>query len=84
MARVALYVRVSTSGQTVENQVRELTAWAERAGHQLVGTYTDNGISGTKGREVRPGLDQALKDATRRRYDMLAAWSVDRLGRSLQ
>lgn len=84
MARVALYVRVSTSGQAVENQVRELTAWAERAGHQLVATYQDAGISGTKGRDARPGLDQALKDAMRRRYDMLAAWSVDRLGRSLQ
>lgn len=84
MARVALYVRVSTSGQTVENQLRELTAWAQRAGHEIVETYTDDGISGTKGREARPGLDKALKDATRRRYDMLAAWSVDRLGRSVQ
>ncbi len=84
MARVALYARVSTSGQSVENQLRELTAWAQRAGHEIVETYTDNGISGTKGREARPGLDKALKDATRRRYDMLAAWSVDRLGRSVQ
>ena len=84
MARVALYARVSTSGQTVENQVRELTAWAERAGHEIVATYTDNAISGSKGRDARPGFDKALKDATRRRYDMLAAWSVDRLGRSVQ
>jgi DNA invertase Pin-like site-specific DNA recombinase len=84
MARVALYVRVSTSGQTVENQVRELTVWAERAGHEIVATYRDNAISGSKGRDARPGFDQALKDATRRRYDMLAAWSVDRLGRSVQ
>ena len=84
MVRVALYARVSTSGQTVENQVRELTAWAERADHEIVATYTDNAISGSKGRDARPGFDQALKDATRRRYDMLAAWSVDRLGRSVQ
>jgi len=84
MARVALYLRVSTSGQTVENQRRELTAWAERAGHEIVATYQDNGISGAKGRDARPGLDQALKGAARRRYDLLAAWSVDRLGRSLQ
>lgn len=84
MARVALYVRVSTNGQTVENQVRELTAWAERAGHDIVATYTDQGISGAKGRDSRPGFDRALKAATRRRYDMLAAWSVDRLGRSVQ
>jgi DNA invertase Pin-like site-specific DNA recombinase len=84
MVRVALYARVSTSGQTVENQVRELTVWAGRAGHEIVATYTDNAISGSKGRDARPGFDQALKDATRRRYDMLAAWSVDRLGRSVQ
>ena len=84
MARVAIYARVSTSGQTVENQIRELTAWAERAGHAIVATYRDNAISGSKGRDARPGFDQALKDATRRRYDMLAAWSVDRLGRSVQ
>ena len=84
MVRIAIYARVSTSGQTVANQVRELTLWAERAGHAIVRVYEDNGISGTKGRDKRPGLDQALKDATRRRYDMLAAWSVDRLGRSLQ
>jgi DNA invertase Pin-like site-specific DNA recombinase len=84
MAKVAIYARVSTSGQTVENQVRELTAWAERAGHQIVATYRDNAISGSAGHDARPGFDQALQDATRRRYDMLAAWSVDRLGRSLQ
>jgi DNA invertase Pin-like site-specific DNA recombinase len=84
MVRTAIYARVSTSGQSVENQVRELTLWAERAGHAIVRVYEDNGISGTQGRDKRPGLDQALKDATRRRYDMLAAWSVDRLGRSLQ
>src|SRR5688500_8294251 len=82
MAKIALYLRVSTSGQTVENQRRELELWAERAGHEIVATYTSNGISGSKGRDRRPGLDRALKDAARRRYDVLAVWSVDRLGRS--
>src|SRR5205823_5716219 len=47
-------------------------------------TYRDAGISGGKGRDQRPGFDQMLKDATRRRFDLLMAWSVDRLGRSLQ
>lgn len=84
MAKIALYLRVSTSGQTVENQRRELTAWAERTGHEIVGVYEDAGVSGTKGRDARPGLDKALKDATRRKFDVLAVWSVDRLGRSLQ
>jgi DNA invertase Pin-like site-specific DNA recombinase len=61
----------------------ELAAWAERCGHTVVGTYEDNGISGAKGRDKRPALDKMLKDATRRRFDMLACWAVDRLGRSL-
>jgi DNA invertase Pin-like site-specific DNA recombinase len=83
MVRVAIYTRVSTDGQTTANQLLELTAWAERCGHEVVGTYEDAGISGSKGRDKRPGLDRMLKDAVRRRMDMVACWSVDRLGRSL-
>ena len=83
MARVALYLRVSTTGQTVENQRLELEAWAGRAGHAVVAVYADAGVSGAKGRDRRPELDRMLKDAARRRFDLLAAWSVDRLGRSL-
>ncbi len=84
MARVAIYLRVSTDGQTTANQERELRSWAERAGHVIVKVYADNGASGTKSRDERPALDAAMKDAVRRRFDVLAAWSVDRLGRSLQ
>src|SRR3954465_2200574 len=83
MARVALYLRVSTTGQTVENQKLELEAWAGRAGHEMVAVYADAGISGAKGRDRRPEFDGMLKDAVRRKFDLLAAWSVDRLGRSL-
>jgi len=82
--RVALYLRVSTKEQTVENQRRELEAVAARSGWDIVEVYEDAGISGAKGRDKRPGLDRLLKDATRRQFDMIAAWSVDRLGRSLQ
>ena len=83
--RVALYLRVSTvNGQTTKNQSRELTAWAKRAGWPVVKVYEDAGISGAKGRDKRPGLDAMLKAAARREFDLLAAWSVDRLGRSLQ
>jgi len=82
--RVALYTRVSTDGQTVENQQRELHAVADRRGWQIVAEYSDPGISGSKGRDKRPGFDKLLKGATRGDYDMIAAWSVDRLGRSLQ
>jgi DNA invertase Pin-like site-specific DNA recombinase len=73
----------STDKQTVENQVRELRQIAERRGWQVVEQYSDAGISGSKGRDNRPGLDQTLKDAQRRRFDVVMAWAIDRLGRSL-
>jgi DNA invertase Pin-like site-specific DNA recombinase len=79
----ALYVRVSTDGQTVENQVRELRQIAERRGWQVVEVYSDPGISGAKGRDKRPSLDRMLQDASRRKFDVVMAWAVDRLGRSL-
>ncbi len=82
--RAAIYSRVSTDRQTTENQLRELREVAERAGWEVVETYSDNGISGAKGREGRPAFDALCKDATRRRFDVIMAWSVDRLGRSLQ
>jgi DNA invertase Pin-like site-specific DNA recombinase len=84
MKRVGIYLRVSTGGQTTENQRRELEAVAERSGWQVVGIYEDAGISGAKGRDKRPGFDRLLRDATARKVNMVAAWSVDRLGRSLQ
>ncbi len=82
--RVAIYTRVSTDGQSVENQRRELRAVAERHGWEIVAEFSDPGVSGAKGRDKRPGFDKLLKAATRREIDMIAAWSVDRLGRSLQ
>lgn len=82
--RVALYLRVSTDDQTVANQERELREVADRAGWEIVAVYKDEGVSGSKGRDRRPGLDEMLKDAVRRKFDVIAAWSVDRLGRSLQ
>ncbi len=84
MKRAALYARVSTGGQTTENQLRELEAVASRLGWEIVGRFVDEGISGAKGRSERPALDQLLKAVIRREVDLVAAWSVDRLGRSLQ
>lgn len=81
--RVGLYIRVSSDGQTTENQRRELEAVAEVAGWQVVTVFEDAGISGAKGRDKRPGFDAMLKAVTRREVDMVAAWSVDRLGRSM-
>jgi predicted site-specific integrase-resolvase len=81
--RVALYLRVSTSEQTTRNQRRELHAVAERHGWHIVATYEDAGVSGAKGRDKRPGFDRLMMAVARREIDMVAAWSVDRLGRSL-
>jgi DNA invertase Pin-like site-specific DNA recombinase len=84
MKRAALYVRVSTDHQTVENQTRELRQVAERRGWEVVEVYSDAGISGAKGRDKRPGLDRMLNDAGRRRFDIVMAWAIDRLGHRRQ
>ena len=62
---------------------RELRQIAERRGWEVVHEYHDAGIGGAKGREARPGLDEMLKDAQRRRFDVVMAWAINRLGRSL-
>jgi len=84
LKRVALYLRVSTDEQTIENQRRELQAVADRHSWNVVAALTDEGISGAKGRDKRPGFDLLCRGVTRKEFDMVAAWSVDRLGRSLQ
>lgn len=81
--RVAFYLRVSTGGQTTANQRRELAAVAKRHGWNVVNVFSDNG-SGATDRKDRPGLDALLKAVARREIDMVVAWSVDRLGRSLK
>lgn len=83
MKRAAIYARVSTDSQTVENQLQVLQEVATRSGWTIVATFTDEGISGAKGRDQRPGLDALLKAVARREIDIVMAWSVDRLGRSL-
>ena len=83
MKRAAIYVRVSTDRQTVENQLAALRQVAERRGWQVVEVYSDAGISGAKGRKDRPGLDRLLNVANRRRFDIVMAWAIDRMGRSL-
>ena len=84
MKRAAIYARVSTQGQTVNNQLQELRNVAERHGWEVVSEYKDRGISGAKGRDKRPQFDAMLKAANRREFDVIMSWSVDRLGRSLQ
>ena len=84
MKRAVLYLRVSTVDQTTANQERELREVAKRAGWEVVKVYKDHGISGAKGGDKRPAYNQMLRDAFRRQFDVVMAWSVDRLGRSLQ
>ena len=83
MKRVGIYLRVSTDQQTTENQRRILLEVAERSGWEVVGIYEDQGISGAKSRDQRPGFDALLKAVARSEIQMVMAWSVDRLGRSL-
>jgi DNA invertase Pin-like site-specific DNA recombinase len=82
MKRAALYLRVSTDGQTTANQKHELELVAKRNGWKIVATYNDQGVSG--GRDNRPELDKMRKAIIRKEFDVVMAWSVDRLGRSLQ
>lgn len=82
--RAAIYLRVSTREQSTAMQRVALEEVAARSGWEIVAVFEDAGISGAKGREQRPQFDRLLKDATRRRFDVVMAWSIDRLGRSLQ
>jgi DNA invertase Pin-like site-specific DNA recombinase len=84
MRRAAVYLRVSTLDQTTANQERELREVAGRMGCEIVKVYKDHGISGAKARDKRPAFDALCRDAAQRKFDMVMAWSVDRLGRSLQ
>jgi hypothetical protein len=78
------HARGATIDQTTANQERELREIAGRMGCEIVRVYKDHGISGTRGRDKRPAFDKLCRDAARREFDVVMAWSVDRLGRSLQ
>lgn len=81
--RAALYLRVSTDRQTVENQAKALETIAAHRGWEIVATYSDKGVSGAKGRKDRPQFDQMLTDAQRGKFDVIMAFALDRIGRSL-
>jgi DNA invertase Pin-like site-specific DNA recombinase len=84
MKRAVLYLRVSTIEQTTANQERELREVASRMGREVIRVYKDHGVSGARGRDKRPAFNAMCRDASQRRFDVIMAWSVDRLGRSLQ
>ena len=84
MDRVAIYGRVSTNEQTTDNQINLLQEIVTRNGWELVQTYVDEGISGTKGRDKRPEFDRLCKDMVRKKFNRILVWDISRLGRSLQ
>ena len=80
----AIYARVSTSSQTVENQITELREIATRNGWSIVAELSDIGVSGVKGRDQRPAFDELIRRAVRREVDVILVWAIDQLGRSMQ
>jgi DNA invertase Pin-like site-specific DNA recombinase len=83
MRRAAIFTRVSTDRQTTQNQLKRLREVAESGGWEVVQVYEEV-VSGAATRGRRPAYDRMLKDATRRRFEVLLAWDVSRLGRSLR
>ena len=81
--RVAIYGRVSTTGQSTDIQLQECRGYAARCGYEIAGEYTDT-ISGTTGKDDREALSRLLEDAFLKRFDTVVVFSVDRLGRSLK
>jgi len=79
-----IYSRVSTNEQTVENQLRVLREVAEKRGLEVVREISDEGISGAKGRNERPGFDELIKGSVKNEWDIILVWDVSRLGRSLK
>jgi len=81
--KVGVYVRVSTQQQTTENQLLELYEVCERNDWTIVDEYNET-VSGTKGVNDRKELDRMLKDASRKKFQKVVVWSVDRVGRSMK
>jgi len=82
--KAVIYARVSTSHQTVDNQLLELRQAAERMGWKVTCELTDEGISGAKGRDQRPSFDRLFQMVQRKEIDVVMFWSIDRIGRSIQ
>ena len=80
---VAVYVRVSTSGQTTENQLIELVEVCDRNKWHITNVYNET-ISGTKGVDERAELNRLMQDASRKKFSKVVVWSVDRVGRSMK
>jgi len=80
--KVAIYCRVSTLDQDLENQEKQCREYCVRSGHEIFAVYKDEGVSGVK--TSRPAFDQLLNDMRRYKFDCLVVTKLDRIGRSLQ
>ena len=82
--KVALYCRVSTLDQTINNQLLELRDHCSKMEWEIVKEYADEGLSGTLSRDKRPALNSLIKDAYRKRFDSVVCWDISRIGRSMK
>ena len=82
--KVAIYCRVSTLDQTVDNQLIELRDHCSKMGWEITKEYSDEGLSGTLSRDKRPALNSLIKDAYRKRFDAVVCWDISRIGRSMK
>ena len=82
--KVAIYTRVSTLDQTIDNQLIELRDHCSKMGWEIVKEYADEGLSGALSREKRPALNSMIKDAYRKRFDLVVCWDISRIGRSMK
>ena len=82
--KVAIYTRVSTLDQTIDNQLIELRDHCSKMGWEVVKEYADEGLSGTLSRDKRPALNSLIKDAYRKRFDSVVCWDISRIGRSMK
>lgn len=85
--KAAIYCRVSTveqaeEGYSIGEQERLLTEYCEKVGYEVYHVYSDAGISG-KDIEHRPAMKQLLYDATKKQFDMVVSWKINRLSRKL-
>ena len=82
--KVAIYTRVSTLDQTIDNQLIELRDYCSKMGWEITKEYADEGLSGTLSRDKRPALNAMIKDAYRKKFDSVVCWDISRLGRSMK
>ena len=82
--KVAIYTRVSTLDQTIDNQLIELRDHCSKMGWEVVKEYADEGLSGTLSRDKRPALNALINDAYRKRFDSVVCWDISRIGRSMK